>query len=91
MLYLLREILNFQESQVKSFETHFSVAEINPGIYFFSVVCLGSTRRGAGKRPVLPDCSTRQKILKKMLRVLYGSKVRFKRLDLRFLEIQDLS
>eukprot|EP00116_Pleurobrachia_bachei_P018773 sb/3479035/ len=25
MLYLLKEILNFQESQVKSFETHFNL------------------------------------------------------------------
>eukprot|EP00116_Pleurobrachia_bachei_P018296 sb/3478558/ len=29
----------------------YSVAEIYPGIYFFSVVCLGSPRRDAGKRP----------------------------------------
>eukprot|EP00116_Pleurobrachia_bachei_P016020 sb/3476282/ len=36
------------------------VAKISATLYFFSVVCLGSTRRGAGKRPVLPDCSTRQ-------------------------------
>eukprot|EP00116_Pleurobrachia_bachei_P012997 sb/3473259/ len=46
------------------------VAEIYHGIYFFSVVCLDSTRRGAGKRPVLHDCSTRQKILKKCLKFL---------------------
>eukprot|EP00116_Pleurobrachia_bachei_P002386 sb/3462648/ len=29
MLYLLKEILNFQESQVKSFETHFTLHNIN--------------------------------------------------------------
>ena len=48
-----------------------SVAEIYPGIYVFSMVCLGSTRRGAGKRPVLPHCSTRQKILEKCLNLKF--------------------
>eukprot|EP00116_Pleurobrachia_bachei_P013430 sb/3473692/ len=31
----------------------YSMAEIYPVIYFFSIDCLGSTRRGAGKRPVI--------------------------------------
>eukprot|EP00116_Pleurobrachia_bachei_P000523 sb/3460785/ len=51
-----------------------SAAQIYPGIYFFSVVCLGSTRRGAGKRPVLTHSSTRQKILKKCLKFLKNRK-----------------